>query len=110
MAGAAHDATLRWPPVHPARLPNDHHGQVSWLPDRRRAPPSRASISLGAVAFVERGSPVTVAGAARDWNPLPSANLRLPARPPGRSVTSDASLAIAPSLSSIGTAPARRMR
>jgi len=28
-------------PVHPARLRNDRHWQVSWLPDQRLAPPSQ---------------------------------------------------------------------
>src|SRR5688500_13776055 len=64
MAGETRDAPLRWHPVHPARRPNDCRGQVSWLPDRYRAPPSRFPSGV-----VERDSPVTVAGAARDSRP-----------------------------------------
>src|SRR5690606_1036734 len=41
MAGSRAAARFRWLPVHPARRRTTAHGQVSWLPDRRRAPPSR---------------------------------------------------------------------
>src|SRR5688500_12028016 len=65
MAGGTRDAPLRWLPVHPARRPNDCRGQVSWLPDRHRPRLPRPLVQwrLG------RGSPVTVAGAARDFRP-----------------------------------------
>lgn len=60
-------------PVHPARLRNDRLRQVSWLPDQRLAPPSQSAQLLGLPSGMWRfGSPVTVAGAAGDWNPLPS--------------------------------------
>ena len=56
--------------MHPARLPNDCRGQVSWLPDRCRRPAFPVSPS----GVVERGSPVTVAGAAEASNLVPSAS------------------------------------
>lgn len=64
-------ARLRFPcciPVHPARLRNDRLRQVSWLPDHHANPAFPVS------QWHEWGwhSPVTVAGAAGDLNPLPS--------------------------------------
>jgi hypothetical protein len=61
-------------PVHPARLRNDRHRQVSWLPDRcsRAAFPGPPSTEV--TSGVWRGrSPVTVAGAAeaQGTNPIP---------------------------------------
>jgi len=49
----------------PRPAPNDCHGQVSWLPALHRRPAFPASAS----GVMERGSPVTVAGAARDLSP-----------------------------------------
>ena len=86
MAGAARAlafgaAPLRWLPVHPARRPNDSRGQVSWLPDRCRRPAFPCLVFARHSGVVERGSPVTVAGAAGASNPVPSASWRSPARP-----------------------------
>src|SRR5690606_15702060 len=56
------------------------------------APPSRPPLARASSGVVERGSPVTVAGAAEASNLVPSAsqetNSRSPARPSGQTVTS----------------------
>ena len=68
-------------PVHPARLRNDRHRQVSWLPDRR----FRAAFPVLPSGVWRGRSPVTVAGAAEASHLLPSSarqsRLNLPDNP-----------------------------
>ena len=65
----------------PRPAPNDSRGQVSWLPDPHRRPafPDQSS------GVVERGYPVTVAGAARDLSPASLDGLA-PAAPASRAI------------------------
>jgi len=100
------DAPLRWLPVHPARRRTTAHGQVSWLPDRYR----RSAFPVSASGVVERGSPVTVAGAARAF-PLHRQETRFPQGPVSRTIHDvGASLVSSPGLSSFGTPPPPRVR
>ena len=62
----------------PRPRPNDTHGQVSWLPDRRLRPAFPPVMDSG---MMERASPVTVAGAAEVSHLLPFSGLREQANP-----------------------------
>ena len=68
------EEALRW---RPSRSPTDRRlvRQVSWLPDRPLSGPFPDARpiprSLTSSGIVPNASPVTVAGAARDFHPLP---------------------------------------
>ena len=69
-------------PAHPGRPKNDRDGQVSWLAGQRRSrtpakryfagnPFGRLLRTRGSQWHLADGSPLTVAGAAGDWDPVP---------------------------------------